>query len=234
MSSPGLTVLVIAKEPRPGRVKTRLTPDVTPRDAARLAEAALRDTLAVVSASPATRRVLVLAGRPGPWLPEGFEVVPQRGAGLDERLSHAFSCAIGPTLLVGMDTPQLLARHLELDFDAHDAWLGPATDGGFWMAGFRRSDPSVFPGVPMSTAGTGAALLERMRAAGHDVGIADELCDVDTMADAEAVAALAPGTQFAATYRSVLAPRRRRNAYTSVATAVATATIASTTNRFRS
>ncbi|MDG4866242.1 glycosyltransferase, partial [Streptomyces sp. T-3] len=74
-SSPGTTtLLVIAKEPLPGRVKTRLTPPFTPVEAAELAEAALTDTLAVVRALPARRRILVLDGRPGPWLPPGFEV----------------------------------------------------------------------------------------------------------------------------------------------------------------
>ncbi|GAB2471058.1 hypothetical protein GCM10027162_78090 [Streptomyces incanus] len=70
------TLLVIAKEPRPGRVKTRLTPPFTPGQAAELAEAALADTLHAVAATPAARRVLVLDGAPGPWLPPGFDVVP--------------------------------------------------------------------------------------------------------------------------------------------------------------
>ena len=70
------TLLVIAKEPRPGRVKTRLTPPFTPEEAAALAEAALADTLDAVARTPAERRVLVLDGTPGPWLPAGFEVVP--------------------------------------------------------------------------------------------------------------------------------------------------------------
>ncbi|MCX3061687.1 glycosyltransferase, partial [Streptomyces sp. GXMU-J5] len=86
----GPTLLVLAKEPVAGRVKTRLTPPFTPREAAALAEAALRDTLDAALAAPVRRRVLVLAGEPGPWLPPGFDVVPQRGDGLDERIAAAF------------------------------------------------------------------------------------------------------------------------------------------------
>src|SRR5690242_13674278 len=82
-----VTLLVIAKEPLPGRVKTRLTPPYSPREAAELAAAALGDTLEAVRATPARRRVLVLDGRPGPWLPAGFEVVPQVPGGLDVRLA---------------------------------------------------------------------------------------------------------------------------------------------------
>lgn len=91
------TLLVIAKEPRPGRVKTRLTPPFTPEEAAGLAEASLADTLHAVAATPATRRVLVLDGAPGPWLPPGFDVVAQCAGGLDERLAEAFAgCAARP------------------------------------------------------------------------------------------------------------------------------------------
>ncbi|SCE32790.1 hypothetical protein GA0115246_114565, partial [Streptomyces sp. SolWspMP-sol7th] len=101
------TLLVIAKEPRAGRVKTRLTPPFTPGQAAALAEASLTDTLRTVAATPATRRVLVLDGTPGPWLPPGFDVVPQCAGGLDERLAAAFAGCAGPALLIGMDTPQV-------------------------------------------------------------------------------------------------------------------------------
>lgn len=73
--------MVIAKEPRPGRVKTRLTPPYSPHEAAALAEAALADTLHTVAATPAAHRVLVLDGSPGPWLPPGIDVVRQCGGG---------------------------------------------------------------------------------------------------------------------------------------------------------
>src|SRR5204862_7452342 len=80
-------LVVMAKEPLPGRVKTRLCPPLQPEQAAALAEAALADTLAAVAWTPARRRVLVLDGSPGPWLRPGFEVIEQRGDGLAERLA---------------------------------------------------------------------------------------------------------------------------------------------------
>jgi len=115
-SGPGTTLLVIAKEPVAGRVKTRLVPPCTPEQAAALAEAALADTLHAVLAVPARRRVLVLDGEPGPWLPPGFDVMPQCGGGLDERLAGAFAAISGPALLVGMDTPQLTPGLLTVDW----------------------------------------------------------------------------------------------------------------------
>ncbi|MEU2714305.1 DUF2064 domain-containing protein [Streptomyces sp. NPDC007205] len=192
------TLLVIAKEPLPGRVKTRLSPPFTPQQAAQLAEAALADTLHAVAAAPATRRVLVLDGAPGPWLPPGFEVLPQCAGGLDERLADAFARCSGPALLIGMDTPQVTPQLLTVDFAGCDAYLGPAEDGGFWALGLAEPDPALLRGVPMSTPGTGAVQRERLLAAGLRVRELPRLRDVDTAADAHAVAALAPHGRFAA------------------------------------
>ncbi|MEU1300496.1 TIGR04282 family arsenosugar biosynthesis glycosyltransferase [Streptomyces shenzhenensis] len=192
------TLLVIAKEPRPGRVKTRLTPPFTPRQAAELAEAALADTLAAVADAPATRRVLVLDGSPGPWLPPGFDVVPQGGGGLDERLADAFAGCTGPALLIGMDTPQVTPALLSVEFTGCDAYFGPAEDGGFWALGLAVPAPELLRGVPMSTAETGAVQRARLVAAGLRVRDLPRLRDVDTAADARAVAAAAPRGRFAA------------------------------------
>ncbi|WP_128376558.1 TIGR04282 family arsenosugar biosynthesis glycosyltransferase [Streptomyces cavernae] len=194
------TLLVIAKEPRPGRVKTRLTPPFTSEEAAMLAEAALADTLRAVAAAPARRRVLVLDGTAGPWLPPGFDVVPQCAGGLDERLAAAFADCDGPALLIGMDTPQVTPDLLTVDFDGSDACLGPAEDGGFWALGLAEPDPGLLRGVPMSTPATGAAQRDRLVAAGLRVRDLPHLRDVDTAADAEAVAATAPNGAFAAEF----------------------------------
>lgn len=204
------TLLVIAKEPVPGRVKTRLTPAFTPQEAARLAEAALADTLAAVAAAPAHRRVLVLDGAPGPWLPPGFEVVPQVPGGLDERLAAAFGQCRGPAVLVGMDTPQLTPELLRpaLDPDAWhgcSAWFGPAVDGGFWALGLATPDPALLRGVPMSRPDTGQLQRRRLTDAGLTVRDLPVLRDVDTAHDAELVAADAPGTRFAAALRQLAA-----------------------------
>ena len=201
----GTTLLVIAKEPVPGRVKTRLVPPCTPRQAAALAEAALADTLHAVLAAPARRRVLVLDGEPGPWLPPGFDIVPQCGGSLDERLAAAFAAVPGPALLIGMDTPQLTPALLAVDWEAADAWFGPAADGGFWGLGLRRPDGALVRGVPMSTADTGAVQQARLHAAGLRVAELPRLRDVDTAADAVAVARQAPQSRFAARARE-LAP----------------------------
>ena len=206
---PETTILVIAKQPAPGRVKTRLVPPCSHEQAALLAEAALADTLRTVLLVPARRRILVLDGSPGPWLPPGFEVVPQCGGPLDERLAAAFAAADGPALLIGMDTPQVSPGLLTADWQGADALFGPAADGGFWALGLRVPDPGLLRGVPMSTPATGAIQRARLLAAGLRVADLPQLRDVDTAADAVAVACQAPRSRFAARARefaAVLSP----------------------------
>jgi uncharacterized protein len=195
------TVLVIAKAPQAGRSKTRLCPPCTPQEAADLAEAALADTLdAALASTHARRRVLVLDGAPGPWLPDGFEVVRQRGDGLAERLANGFADAGSGGVLVGMDTPQLTPEGLDAalrGLDEHGSAFGAAMDGGWWGIGLPAPDLPVFDGVPMSSPFTGAWQRARLRAAGLDPLELPVLRDVDTIADALAVAAEAPRTRFA-------------------------------------
>ncbi|MDQ3102452.1 MAG: DUF2064 domain-containing protein, partial [Actinomycetota bacterium] len=100
---------MIAKAPLPGKAKTRLIPELGAEGAALLARACLEDTLRAIAETPALRRVLVLDGEAGSWLPDaGFEIMPQRDGGLDARLAGAFEdSGAAPAVLVGMDTPQI-------------------------------------------------------------------------------------------------------------------------------
>jgi rSAM/selenodomain-associated transferase 1 len=196
-------IIVIAKSPVAGRVKTRLCPPCTHEQAATLAAAALADTLATVRAMRSASRVLALDGAAGPWIPDGFDVVPQLGSGLDERLANAFAAVTGPALLIGMDTPQVTTALLtdaiaELLAPGADAVLGPASDGGWWAIGLRRADPRVFVGVPMSTPQTCTAQRARLRTLGLQYTTLPTLRDVDTFADARAVAADIRHSHFAA------------------------------------
>ncbi len=196
-----MRLIVIAKAPVPGRVKTRLCPPCTPADAAALAEAALADTLDAVLASGADDRVVALDGGPWPGLPSGVRVIRQRGGTLDARLAGAFDDAGGPALLIGMDTPQVTPETLDAAMaamDGVDAVLGDAHDGGWWAIGLHRADPRVFLDIEMSAPDTGRRQRERLRDLGLRVGGLPRLRDVDTIDDAVAVAADAPGGRFAA------------------------------------
>ena len=212
-----MTVLVIvAKVPEPGLVKTRLCPPATPEQAADLAEAALLDTLDAVRAVD-SRPLVALAGDPAravrPALLaaglHGAAVVAQRGESLGPRIAaaHADAAALRPgaaSLQLGMDTPQVKRELLAAAAarltgrSGPDAVLGPAADGGWWALGLR--DPhraALIAAVPTSRADTGVRTWAALRAGGLRVDLLEELRDVDTAADAVAVAALAPGTRFA-------------------------------------
>ncbi len=204
-------MLVVAKEPVPGRVKTRLCPPLDPAEAARVAEAALADTLDAVARCGADRRILALDGRPGPWLPPGFEVVPQVCGPLGVRLAAAWRYAGGPGVQLGMDTPQVTPSLLDESLallaggDPDRALLGPAEDGGWWALGLTRWRRDVFDGVPMSTPHTGARQADRLRSLGLTVTPLPVLRDVDTAADAVAVAQAAPDSRTAAVVRALFA-----------------------------
>ncbi len=199
----GVQILVLAKAPVPGRVKTRLCPPCTPEQAARVAAAAIADTLDTVTATPAMARTLVVDGSLA--APPGWRRTPQRGGTLGERLAHAYGdtrldgCA---SLLIGMDTPQVSAAQLA---DAGrllattDAVLGPAEDGGWWALGLREpAHAAVLREVPMSTPDTGERTLAALLGRGLRVTALPVLRDVDTAADAHAVAALcSPASGFA-------------------------------------
>ncbi|TFC86093.1 DUF2064 domain-containing protein [Cryobacterium sp. TMT3-29-2] len=209
------TIVVIAKECLPGRVKTRLHPPLSLEQAAELAAASLDDTLAALAALPATRRILAFDGVIAPLAAAGYEILPQVEGTLDVRLAAVFDACEGPTVLVGMDTPQLTSAQLEPVFtdwtDDVDAWFGFADDGGFWALALNdladaRVRGDLIRGVPMSRDDTGALQLKRLTDAGLRVSLLPTLTDVDTIDDAHRVAEIAPTGGFAAALTAMTAP----------------------------
>ena len=208
--------LVVAKAPVPGRVKTRLGASAGPEAAARLAAAALLDTLdACVSAFGAARCYLALDGDLADAADAerltaamaSWTVLPQRGDGFAARLTHAHrdvaAKAHAPVVQVGMDTPQAtgedLRRVADRLHDGADAVLGPAEDGGWWGLGVRDAGwAEALRDVAMSQADTGALTAAALARVGAEVTLLPPLRDVDTWADAQEVARLAPGSRFAA------------------------------------
>ena len=192
---------MIAKETIPGKVKTRLHPPLSLEQAASLAALAIGDTLAAVASLPAARRILLFDGVVTPAGSEGYEVVHQVSGDLDERLAAIFDDLSGPTILIGMDTPQVTAADLAAAFAwpaGVDAFFGPATDGGFWALGMANPRGDLIRGIPMSRHDTGRIQLERLLDAGLNVSLLRALTDVDTFDDALEVAEIAPHTAFAA------------------------------------
>lgn len=207
-------VLVVAKAPVPGQVKTRLGAAVGEGAAAVLAAAALLDTIDVCERTFGARScTLALSGDLGS-AEEGdqigdrlaaWTVFPQRGQDFATRLEHAHRVAFEhlerPVVQVGMDTPQMTTEHLHRlsgRLDQYDAVLAPAHDGGWWALGV--TDPCWLRGlggVPMSTDATGDLTRRHLLGNGAQVALGDTLRDIDYAADADQVSGEAPTTRFA-------------------------------------
>ncbi|MET9630206.1 DUF2064 domain-containing protein [Lentzea sp. NPDC006480] len=206
-------LLIMAKSPVPGQVKTRLCPPLSLDEAADVAAASLLDTLEAALDTPGAVPVVALAGivRRDDVRDALAEcvVIPQRGRTFAERLVHAHAdvARFGmPVLQIGMDTPQVTPSLLESCAEFEEAALGYALDGGWWALGLR--DPlraSVLHDVPMSQTDTGLRTFEALH--GLKVNQLPILSDVDTMVDARAVAAQAPGGRFAATLATITTSR---------------------------
>lgn len=207
-------VLVVAKAPVPGLAKTRLAAGIGDDAAAELAAAALLDTLDAVVDSPVAARVVALTGNLDDAKCSNeirsrladFVVIPQRGEGFADRLANAHldaAAATGelPVLQIGMDTPQVspqLIGQCAQSLAAHDAVLGMAVDGGWWVLGVNAATTAeCLRDVPMSVPDTGAKTLAALQRNGITVGLVSELADVDTLADVHVVGRdCPPGSRF--------------------------------------
>ena len=183
-------IVVFAKAPVPGRVKTRLIPALGAEGAAKLARGMLEHTLEEAASSGLD---FELCGDPdaaewGDLLPEAAFAWQGEG-GLGERLARAAERVLregANILLIGADCPALDQARLRAAAEAlgtHDAVIHPATDGGYVLLGLRRFHPSLFEGIAWSTASVAQQTLDRIAALGWSVHIADTLADVDEPSD---------------------------------------------------
>lgn len=207
-------LLVVAKAPVPGLAKTRLAATLGDEAAAAIAAAALLDTLDAVVRTPAAARVVAMTGDLDAAACadeirsrlDAFTVLPQRGDGFADRLANAHldaAAATGglPIVQIGMDTPQVDSDRLTRCAEAlgdHDAALGMALDGGWWVLGVRNAAAAdCLRDVPMSVPDTGILTLKALQNNGLQVATIEELADVDTIADIDGVRqACAPASRF--------------------------------------
>lgn len=188
-------IIVFAKAPQPGQVKTRLIPVLGSAGAATLATALLADALHRAQAAdlgPVELCASPAIGHPA-WsevpLPPGLEFSDQGHGDLGVRMARA--CRRGlrqqpGVLLIGSDCPGLSPAHLRRAAEAlasHDAALYPALDGGYPLLGLRACHPSLFAAMPWSTERVAALTLERLAGLGWRVWQGEALADIDTPAD---------------------------------------------------
>jgi uncharacterized protein len=190
-------LILMAKAPVPGTVKTRLCPPLSPRAAAALYSCLLEDIADEMSARlPGVRRILFHSPpggdahfRSAPF--RGFELRPQRGAGLGERMEHALRTVLlegaGRAVVIGADCPSLSAGRVRAAFRelsrSADVVLGPSEDGGFHLIGMGSPRPSLFRKVAWGGRSVLSDVCLRCRAAGLTYAFLPVEFDVDTPDD---------------------------------------------------
>jgi len=176
-------IVIFAKQPVAGKVKTRLIPALGAEGAARLAAEMLDRTLAEARA---TGLEVELRGDPDPtnWYAGDVALAAQGEGDLGARLDRA--SVHPPLLLIGTDCPDLDRRRLRAaakSLATHDAVIHPAADGGYVLLGLARFDPSIFAGIAWSTASVAAETIARIEALGWSLDVRETLADVDEPAD---------------------------------------------------
>ena len=188
--------ILFVKDPRPGAVKTRLTPPLTPQQAANLYKAFVVDTAATVGASAADLKVVAYtpdAARDSISglvdNPDDFQFWPQEEGDLGERMNAAlrksFELGCNRAVIVGSDSPSLphslIDDGLEL-LKITDVVIGPSTDGGYYLVGQRAGEEQLFDGIQWST---GRVLEQSLQGLGSSsLSLLDPWYDVDTAEEA--------------------------------------------------
>jgi len=194
MSGMTIRIVIFAKAPVPGKVKTRLIPVLGEEGAARLAQRMLADTVDhAKQAGLSTPQLCATPHSADPsWeehLPSGLWLFDQGLGDLGHRLAAATKRVIDGgehVLLIGTDCPALDANRLRAaatQLTTHDAVIHPATDGGYVLLGLARTDPSLFDDIAWSTGSVAETTIARIRALGWSLWVGDTFSDIDEPAD---------------------------------------------------
>ena len=204
-SSTDRVLVIMAKAPRPGAVKTRLAPSLSPTAVTAFYCCLLEDTLALARSLSDVEVAIMCPESDVTELAQlaGNEasVVAQKGEGLAAGLTSVFAhFAEGyrtnapqrRVIAFNSDSPHLPRSVLEDAFEtlaAHDVVVGPTHDGGYYLVGAKASHPTLFAGDGMGTSSALERLLSRARALELSVGFADRFYDIDTADDLSRLAA---------------------------------------------
>ena len=196
--SPG-AVVVMAKAPREGFVKTRLAGELSARDCARLSDCMLRDTLTLVQTLPGVHVAIMCPAEDvadiEARLPARAQVVGQRGKGLAAGLDSVFERFVPDfrrVVAVDSDSPHLPRAILESAFElleTNDLVVGPTEDGGYHLVGATARHPHLFDPAPLGTSNARDALVANARRLGMSVALTETCYDVDVPADLRRLAA---------------------------------------------
>jgi rSAM/selenodomain-associated transferase 1 len=190
-------LIIFAKEPRPGQVKTRLSPPLSPEEAAQLYHSFLQDILEEMARGPEVRLAVAFSPPEAQVFfhglaPPGTYLFPQEGADLGERMARAFArgfaAGFGPVLLRGGDVPDLPAAMVSeatgvLAAGQDRVVLGPCPDGGYYLIGLSQPQPLLFQGPAWSSRTVLTDTLRLARELGLRVHLLPPWPDIDTYDD---------------------------------------------------
>src|SRR5262249_41709452 len=198
-SHPTRTLVIMAKAPRPGTVKTRLSESLPPAAVTALYSCLLEDTVALAQSLSSVEVALMCPESDqeelARLLGNRVKVVAQKGEGLAAGLTSVFRhfAAVGRQLIVAFnsDSPHLPRSVLESAFEVlgtHDVVVGPTYDGGYYLVGARASHPSLFEGDGMGTRTALDRLLMRTKVLELSIGFTEPFYDIDVANDLIALA----------------------------------------------
>ena len=187
-------IVIFAKAPVPGQVKTRLIPALGAEGAAELAQRMLIDTWEQASSvTVADSEICASPDLSHPdWqgmLPAGATVSAQGEGDLGERLSNAAKRVIRDgqhVIFIGTDCPNLTERRLReacWELESHDAVMHPTFDGGYALLGIKAFDPSIFSGISWSTDSVARETMGKIKALGWSLHLGKTLQDIDEPED---------------------------------------------------
>jgi rSAM/selenodomain-associated transferase 1 len=187
-------LIMFAKEPQPGKVKTRLSPPLSLKEAAQLYHSFIEDILEEMARVPEVRLAVAFSPLGAQVFfrrltPPGTDLFPQQGADLGERMARAFArsfaAGFGPVMLRGSDVPDLPAAVVSearevLAAGQAQVVLGPCPDGGYYLVGLAEPQPLLFQGPAWSSSTVLTDTLRLARQLGLRVHLLPPWPDIDT------------------------------------------------------
>jgi rSAM/selenodomain-associated transferase 1 len=216
------SLIIFAKKPVPGRVKTRLSPPFTVEEAAELYSCMLKDTLEMATGLEGVTPVIYFQDDPGAGeyfsaLAPELESLPQVGSDLGERIKSAFSGrferGFREVVIIGSDSPDLPAEYIVEAFnlladELVDLVLGPAEDGGYYLLGLKMIQDGLFTGIPWSSGEVLAATVKRAKEVRLGISFLGKWHDIDSAVDLERQELLAPNSPAARTRAFLISTRQ--------------------------
>jgi rSAM/selenodomain-associated transferase 1 len=194
-STPNHILLVFVKHPEPGKVKTRLAEDLGAEKAAQIYSHMAKTIINNVSKST-EYKTLVFFDPPErkkdieKWLSKNYELFPQEGKSLGERMEtafrKAFSLGAEKTVIIGTDCVEISKGIISQAFDSLDEMdvvLGPAEDGGYYLLGMKKLIPEIFDDIGWSTSHVLDQTIDKIKKKGRKFGLLEILRDIDTITD---------------------------------------------------